>query len=127
MPLWGAGEGDHAVHVLQFHAVVLIIFGLVLLLALHVVGGALGLSLLGAAVAFEAAEKGYLVWWTRRLPPAAGPEAMLGRSVTVVSACRPLGRVRFGPESWHARCTEGAEVGETLRIEAVERLTLVVS
>jgi membrane-bound ClpP family serine protease len=105
---------------------VLIILGLALLLALHVVGGALGLALLGAAVAFEAAEKGYLVWSTRRLPHAAGPEAMVGQQVMVVSACRPVGRVRFGRESWQALCAEGADVGQTLRIEAVERLTLVV-
>jgi membrane-bound ClpP family serine protease len=105
---------------------VLIVLGLALLLALHVVGGALGLSLLGAAVTFEAAEKGYLIWSTRRLPRAAGPEAMVGMPVTVVSACRPVGRVRFGRESWQALCAEGADVGETLRIQAVERLTLVV-
>ncbi len=104
----------------------LVIVGLSVLLALHVVGGGLGLALLGAAVAFEAAEKGYLVWWTRRLPTAAGPEAMVGHPVTVVSACRPTGRVRFGRESWQAHCAAGAEVGETLRIEAVDRLTLVV-
>ena len=103
-----------------------IIFTLLLLLALHVVGGALGFSLLGAAVALEVVEKGYLVWWTRRLPPVVGPEAMVGESVTVVSACRPFGRVRFGVESWRAVCVEGAELGETLRIEAVEDVTLVV-
>ena len=108
------------------HAIVLLVFALALLLALHVVGGALGWALLGAAVAFEAAEKGYLVWSTRRLPRAAGPEAMVGQPVTVVSACRPVGRVRFGRESWQALGVEGADVGQTLRIEAVERLTHVV-
>jgi membrane protein implicated in regulation of membrane protease activity len=122
----GADAGDPC-SCAPIHAVVLIISGLALLLVLHVVGGALGLSLLAAAVAFEAAEKGYLVWWTRRLPPAAGPEVMVGCPVTVVSACRPMGRVRFGRESWQALCAEGAEVGETLRIEAVERSTLVVA
>jgi membrane protein implicated in regulation of membrane protease activity len=104
---------------------VLLVIALALLIALHVVGGALGWTLLGAAVAFKAAES-YLVWSTRRLPRAAGPEAMVGQPVTVVSACRPVGRVRFGRESWQALCAEGADVGQTLRIEAVERLTLVV-
>jgi hypothetical protein len=69
---------------------VLIVLGLALLLVLHLVGGALGLSLLAAAVTFEAAEKGYLVWSMRRLPPAAGPEAMVGQPVMVLACCWPL-------------------------------------
>jgi membrane protein implicated in regulation of membrane protease activity len=106
--------------------VVLIIPAIVFLLLLHVVGGALALALLGAAVAFEAAEKGFLVLSTRRLPLAVGPETMVGQRVTVVSACRPIGRVRLGWESWPARCAEGADAGETLQIEAVRHPILVV-
>lgn len=105
----------------------LIVAGLALLFALHVVRGSFGLALLGAALAFEATEKGYLLWSTHRLPRRAGPETMLGQPVTVVSTCRPTGRVRFGRESWQALCAEGADVGQTLQIEAVDRLTLVVA
>jgi len=39
----------------------------------------------------------------------------------------PAGRVRFGVESWKARCAEGADVGERLLIDSVESVTLVVS
>jgi len=84
-------------------------------------------ALLAAGIAFELAEKGLLVWYARRIPVAVGVEAMIGRPVTVVSACCPAGRVRFGGESWKARCAEGAAVGERLVIDAVESVTLVVS
>jgi membrane protein implicated in regulation of membrane protease activity len=40
----------------------------------------------------------------------------------------PPGRsVRFGVESWKARCAEGAGVGERVVIDSVEKGTLVVS
>lgn len=104
----------------------LILVGL-LLLTLHLVPSLWGVALVGGAIAFELAEKGLFVWYTRRIPPAAGVEAMIGRPVTVVSACRPAGRVRFGGESWSARCAEGAGVGESLVIDSVERVTLLVS
>jgi membrane-bound ClpP family serine protease len=106
---------------------VLLVAALALLLVLHVVHGTRGLTLCGAAVAFEATQKGYVLWSTHRLPRRAGPETMLGQPVTVVSTCRPTGRVRFGRESWQALCAEGADVGQTLQIEAVDRLTLVVA
>jgi len=98
-----------------------------LLVVFHLVPEPWGVTLVAAAIAFEVVEKGFWVRYTRRIPLAAGPEAMIGRSVTVVSACRPAGRVRFGGESWKARCAEGAGVGERGVIDAVESVTLVVS
>jgi len=98
-----------------------------LLLVFHVGPRSWMVALLAAAMVFELAEKGLLVWYTRRIPVAAGAEAMIGRPVTVLSACRPAGRVRFGGESWKARCAQGAGVGERLVIDAVESVTLVVS
>lgn len=105
----------------------MVIVAALLLLVFHVGPRAWVLAFLAAAIMFELAEKGLLVWYTRRIPVAAGAEAMIGRPVTVVSACRPAGRVRFGGESWKARCAEGAGVGECLVIDAVESVTLVVS
>jgi membrane protein implicated in regulation of membrane protease activity len=105
----------------------LIVAGVLLLVALRVVPPFLGIVLVAAAIVFELAEKGFWYWITRRIPHAVGAEAMVGRSVTVVSACNPDGRVRFGPESWTARCVEGAAVGDNLVIDAVERVTLLVS
>ena len=84
--------------------------------ALAIVGG----------VAVEAVE---LVWGlrlARRWKPKTGVEAMIGVEAEVVAACRPLGQVRVRGELWQARCAEGADVGEAVRIEAIDGLTLVV-
>jgi len=62
----------------------------------------------------------------RRWKPKTGAEAMIGEEAEVVSPCRPLGEVRVRGELWRARCEEGADVGETVRIERLEGLTLVV-
>lgn len=105
----------------------LIVTGLLVLIALNVVPAHLGLVLVGAAVVFEVAEKGFWLWSSRRIPLAVGIETMLGRPVTVISPCRPDGRVRFGSESWMARCVTGAGIGESLIIDGIENLTLVVS
>jgi membrane protein implicated in regulation of membrane protease activity len=103
-----------------------VVVGLAVLLALHVVSPSWGLALIAGAIVFEAGEKGFWWWWTRRIPPAVGAEAMVGRAVIVVAPCRPDGRGRFGRESWKARCIDGASVGEPLVIDAVDRVTLIV-
>jgi membrane protein implicated in regulation of membrane protease activity len=100
--------------------------GLMLLIALHVVSGPLGLVVIVCALALELAEKALWFWYTRRIPVAVGAEAMIGRPVTAISDCRPFGRVRYGPESWLARCAGGANAGESLVIDSVENVTLVV-
>jgi membrane protein implicated in regulation of membrane protease activity len=105
----------------------LIVAGVLLLVALRAVPPFLGIVLVAAAIVFELAEKGFWYWITRRIPHAVGAEAMVGRPVAVVSACNPEGRVHFGAESWTARCVEGAAVGDNLVIDAVERVTLLVS
>jgi len=104
----------------------MLIVAALLLFAFHVVPEPWSAALVAGAIAFELAEKGFWVRYTRRIPLAVGPEAMIGRPVTVVSACRPAGRVRYGYESWRARCPEGAGVGESLVIHSVEKATLVV-
>ncbi|HXR10962.1 MAG TPA: NfeD family protein [Gaiellaceae bacterium] len=105
----------------------MLILAAAVLLVLHVGPRPWILAFLAAAIVFELAEKGVLVWYTRRIPVAVGAEAMIGRSVTVLSACRPFGRVRIGRESWQAQCAEGAGVGERLVIDSIESVTLVVS
>jgi membrane protein implicated in regulation of membrane protease activity len=103
----------------------LVVVALLLLLALHVLPD-WGAALVAAAIAVELVEKTVLVWYTRRLPLAAGVETMVGRVVTVVAPCRPAGRVRFGDESWKARCPEGAGIGERLVIDQIDHITLLV-
>lgn len=74
-------------------------------------------------------EVGELAWGlslARRWRPRTGAEAMIGEQATVVSACRPLGEVRVRGELWRARCDEGADADETVLIERIEGLTLIV-
>jgi hypothetical protein len=103
----------------------MVIVAAALLLVFHVGPRPWVLVLLAGAIVFELGEKGLLVWYTRRIPVAAGTEAMLTgyRRLRV-----PPGRSgAFGVESWKARCAEGAGVGERLVIDSVESVTLVVS
>jgi membrane-bound serine protease (ClpP class) len=72
---------------------------------------------------------GELAFWNGRVrhrSPAAGAETMIGKTAVVVSECRPNGQIRLGGELWEARCNEGADAGETVRVTALEDLTLIV-
>lgn len=74
-------------------------------------------------------EIGEIVWGrrlARRWRPKTGPEAMIGQTATVVEPCRPSGTVRVRGELWEAYCRDGADASETVRIAALEGLTLTV-
>ena len=80
-----------------------------------------------AGVGVEAVE---LVWGlrlARRWRPQTGAEAMIGRVAKVVAPCYPTGQVRVQGELWEARCAQGADAGESVRLERLEGLTLVVT
>jgi membrane-bound serine protease (ClpP class) len=62
----------------------------------------------------------------RRTKATSGAEAMIGLSAEVVDACRPTGMVKLRGELWEARCEQGADAGDTVRVEALDGLTLVV-
>jgi len=83
--------------------------------------------LVASAILWEIVEKGFWFYRTKRIPLAVGREAMIGRPVEVIAGCWPNGRVRFCNERWNASCSQGADVGDTVVIEAVEQLTLIVS
>jgi membrane-bound ClpP family serine protease len=104
----------------------LVIVGAIIL-ALFVAPPPWGLLLVGAAIIWEIAEKVFWFRYTKRIPIAVGREAMIGLPVTAITPCRPEGRVQLLGERWKARCTAGASVGDTLVIEAVDQITLVVS
>jgi membrane protein implicated in regulation of membrane protease activity len=75
------------------------------------------------------AEVGEVVWGrrlARRWRPKSGPETMVGKTAEVVVPCRPSGQVRVHGELWEARCAAGADIGDDVRITALEELTLVV-
>jgi membrane protein implicated in regulation of membrane protease activity len=104
---------------------VLLIVGLVLLFVLptpwNAVAFLVGLVLWLGEV--------FAIWrLVRKKQVQAGAETMVGREATVIAACKPVGQVRFSGESeiWRARCAEGAEVGETVRVVAIDEITLIV-
>ncbi|MFL5923190.1 MAG: NfeD family protein [Gaiellaceae bacterium] len=77
-----------------------------------------------------AIEAGELTWGlrlARRWRPATGAEAMIGEHAEVVTRCRPDGQVRIQGELWQAHCAAGADVGDTVRVDRLHGLTLVVS
>jgi len=97
-----------------------------ILVAIFVAPPPWGPVLVGCATVWEIVEKAFWFRSTKRIPIAVGREAMIGRTVTVISPCRPEGRVQLLGERWTARCIAGAGVGDALVIEAVEQITLVV-
>jgi len=104
----------------------MVTIGAVVLLAIFVVSAPWGIVLVVSAIAWEIVEKVFWVRYSKRIPIAVGCEAMIGLPVTVITPCQPEGRVQLRGERWKARCAAGAGVGETLVIEAVEQITLVV-
>jgi membrane protein implicated in regulation of membrane protease activity len=71
----------------------------------------------------------FAIWrLVRRKQVQAGAETLIGRTATVIAACNPVGQVRLAGESeiWRARCAEGAERGETVRVVGLDELTLIV-
>lgn len=83
-------------------------------------------TLVAAALLWELGEKLYWYRTTRSFPIAVGRETMIGASVTALSPCRPYGHVELRGERWRARCSAGAEAGEALVVESVDRITLVL-
>ena len=52
---------------------------------------------------------------------------MIGTTATVVTPCHPTGSVRVRGELWEARCDDGADPGDSVRVDAIDGLLLVVS
>ena len=55
-----------------------------------------------------------------------GAQTLIGAEATVTEPCRPDGQVRLNGELWEARCAEGADRGETVRVMGREGLKLLV-
>jgi membrane-bound serine protease (ClpP class) len=102
---------------------VLVILGLV---ALLLFGTPWGLVALIAGLLLEILE--YVGWkrFLRRYRLRSGPETLIGATATVVEDCAPAGQVRVHGEIWNARSTEPVAAGESVRITALDGLTLHV-
>ena len=86
-----------------------------------------GIALVLVAAVVELAEVGFWFWLSHRREVVTGAEALPGARGVVVSPCRPVGQVRVDGELWRARCDEGADPGEEVVVERLDRdLTLVV-
>lgn len=66
-------------------------------------------------------------WQTQYLPPATGPEAMIGHRATVVRAAGGLTQVQYQGEVWRAISEQSLQPHQEVVIQAVEGLTLVVA
>ncbi len=72
---------------------------------------------------------GEVPFWHRRVRgqrKLVGAQTLIGKTGTLVSACRPRGQVRVGGEVWDTRCAEGADIGDEVTIVSRDDLTLTV-
>jgi membrane protein implicated in regulation of membrane protease activity len=81
---------------------------------------------IAVAALIEIAEVLFWLGWNRRRHATVGLETFVGREAIVVSPCLPAGQVRLDGEIWAAVCAAGAQEGERVVVEAIDRLTLTV-
>jgi membrane-bound serine protease (ClpP class) len=86
-----------------------------------------GVVALFAAAVVEVGEVFFWIRFLRRYPVTTGAEGLVGERGEVIVRCAPLGRVRLRGEIWNARSEEPLELGDEVRVEAVDGLTLVVA
>jgi len=55
-----------------------------------------------------------------------GAQTLIGVEAVVTRPCRPDGQVRLNGELWEARCTEGADPSDTVRVTGRDGLKLLV-
>ncbi len=77
---------------------------------------AIPVVVLGAIL--EVAETFFWLWYQRRRRVQVGVETLIGELAEVVTRCAPNGQVRLQGEIWRARCDEGADRGEHVRVTA---------
>ena len=83
-------------------------------------------ALIAGGALIEIAE--IFVWlrW-RKVKPRSGIETMVGMTGIALTACAPEGQIKVKGQIWNARCAEGVEAGETVRVTAVHGLRLDVA
>jgi membrane protein implicated in regulation of membrane protease activity len=96
------------------------------LLAIFVLPAPWGLVAIILSGIWEVGQTVLTIRWSQRRRARVGAEALVGASARVVERCDPVGKVAVGGEIWNARCEDGAEHGETVRVRGLQGLTLVV-
>jgi membrane-bound serine protease (ClpP class) len=104
---------------------------MILLAVFLPISGAWSAVLIVVGCVLEVFEVVILRRWSKRLDRktkrTTGAEALIGETAKVVEACQPKGMVQLRGELWEARCDEGAARGDTVRVESLDGLTLVVA
>jgi membrane-bound serine protease (ClpP class) len=78
------------------------------------------------AAAVEVLEVGLWRRFLRRYRIQTGAEGMIGKHAEVMDGASSSGRVRLDGEIWNARSERPLARGQTVRVTAVDGLTLVV-
>ncbi len=104
----------------------LVFITVAVLLAIFVIPDPWRYPVVGLAVLAEAAETFFWIRVLRRRPVTVGAEALIGTMARVIVPCQPIGEVRVQAEIWRARCDEGADVGQQVRVRGRDGLILVV-
>jgi membrane protein implicated in regulation of membrane protease activity len=99
---------------------------LAVLLAVFLLPSPWNVIVVVVAAVWEIGTAGFGIWYSKRGGARVGVGTLLGRTATVIRRCDPLGQVKLDGEIWAGRCEETAEVGETVRVRAIDRLTLIV-
>lgn len=88
----------------------------------------LGIPLLVLGAVLEVGEAIFWYRYLSRIRVRTGAEGLVGERGSVIEDCRPRGRVKVYGEIWTAECPggQGAGAGETVRVVAVDGLTLTV-
>ena len=97
-----------------------------LILALLFLPWPWNLVVIGIAAVVEGSIAFYGIRWTRRRRAHVGVQTMVGRTAEVITTLAPTGQVKVDGTIWKAHSAELAQVGETVRITSVKRLTLEV-
>lgn len=102
-----------------------------ILLVIFLVPTPWNVVVLAVACVLEAGEIALLRHWSKRIgrrtKATTGAEAMVGKVAEVTRDCRPKGMVRLDGELWEARCDAGASRGDSVVVDRLDGLTLVVS
>jgi membrane protein implicated in regulation of membrane protease activity len=97
-----------------------------LILALLFLPWPWNLAVIASAAAFELALATLGVRYTRRGRAQVGVQTMVGATGEVITTLAPLGQVKVDGVIWQAHAEGGASVGETVRINRIDGLTLEV-
>jgi membrane-bound serine protease (ClpP class) len=101
-------------------------FLLAALAVLLILNSPWNLIVAGACLVGFAFEVGFWNLKVRGRQKQVGAEALIDAQGTVLTPCHPLGQVSVVGERWEARCHEGADPGDNVRVVGIEGLTLTV-